>query len=148
MSEKNHDNQEYPEVINGIKRGEAPIKTEGTAKNRITHYDQKDEKVKLGMLWTQTSKAEEKWWKGKFPLSTMLRGLVEFGKLGLNRLPEDTCNAMETLAETLDRDKVADLDLLMWANKYRQKGKNHPHLNVFAQISAGYEEVNDEDMPD
>lgn len=140
--------QKFPTTINGMERGAEPEAVEGTVKNSITQRDEKDEKVKAGILWTQVAKSGKKYWSGKLPLSSMLYELVENAKIGSTPLPEETVNAMVTLAESLDRDRVADLDLLMWANQFRQKGKNHHHLNLFVKVNSGYEEVDDDNLPE
>ena len=95
--------------------------------------------IKAGVLWTQTSKNDNKYWSGKMNFVDLLR------QASVAPMPEAIKSAMNRLAGLLEKESIKDFDLILFVNQNRRPDKKDPTLNLFAKVAPKKQAVGGSD---
>ena len=111
----------------------------------IKKMEKKSEKqndlTRVGALWTNTSQNGNRYWSGNIKLAELVAD-----KLQSSGVEND---AILNIVDVLEDQNLDVLNLMMFPNQNRRKGRQDPTLNLFSKLSQAslVEGVEEEELP-
>jgi len=103
--------------------------------------EKKNDLTQVGALWTNTSQNGNRYWSGKLKLAELV-----MDKLQGTGVEND---AILNIVHLLEDQNLDVLNLMMFPNQNRRKGRQDPTLNLFSKLSQAspVEGVEEEELP-